>query len=118
MAKVKSAREHIRDINRHERKKARAARREMTPMQLEMRDCKGLREQAVTMIRASGLTFQQIEEAGGPVVATLNRWFDFKVPVNPQTPTLNAAARVCGFEVGFHPKGWPTKIDAPKKHKK
>jgi hypothetical protein len=53
-----------------------------------------------TMVQLSNKTYRHINDAGGPVPATLYNWFDGKTR-RPQFCTLIAAARAVGGDIRF-----------------
>jgi hypothetical protein len=59
-----------------------------------------IRDDAVSHLKNSGLSFKDIEEKGGPTEHTLSRWEEKKV-YRPQLPTLRAALQIIGKDIGI-----------------
>lgn len=63
-----------------------------------------LRDQLIGIIHEThgrGLdAYDKVHEAGGPHPSTLRAW-DEKRVMRPQSPTMRAAARACGYDLQF-----------------
>lgn len=74
------------------------------------------RDAAKSVVLDSGLTYQEIYEAGGATVATQRRWFESGDPGSCRFSSLMATMRAAGGDITFtSPRGAQIKVVANKK---
>lgn len=64
---------------------------------LEVAPLEDVRDDVVSLIRNSGMSFKEVEERGGPKAATISRWQAREVK-NPQFRTLRWALQAIGSD--------------------
>jgi phosphoglycolate phosphatase-like HAD superfamily hydrolase len=63
-------------------------------------DVSDIRDDVMSLIKNSRLTFKQVEGAGGPAAGTLSKWAA-KETERPQLNTIRAALRAVGHDLGI-----------------
>ena len=94
---IRSA-EEVRDSVRRHRLKTAAEIRSARRAESKLRLAQELRDQTVGLIHTSKLNYEQIEELGGPVPATLKAWNSGKTKM-PQIGTIASALDVLGYRL-------------------
>ena len=60
-------------------------------------DLEDLRDDTIAVVLNSGLTFQQIEDQGGPTRNTISKWL-YKETKFPRLDTARSILQICGFD--------------------
>lgn len=66
--------------------------------QAALEDYQDLRDDVISIVRNSKLTFEQIHERFGPTPATLQKWADKEVQ-RPQLAKMQTTLRACGRDL-------------------
>jgi hypothetical protein len=99
MANVKTAQEWRKDIERDERRREKERREHQRRLEQDAH-CRDIRDATISHIKNAGLSFQKVEDLGGPVVRTLVKWQEDLV-INPRMTTIRRALRVVGKDIGI-----------------
>lgn len=67
-------------------------------------DLRELLEMAISAIRNSHFTFEEIRARGGPCPQTLTRWLEERETVNPHLASLVRVLDICDYEITFRPR--------------
>jgi hypothetical protein len=95
---IKTAAEHHESIRKHRAKiSSEKYQEKMRSQREEDRRTYGeaLRDDIMSLVANSGMSFEQIEGKGGPVIATLMKWYRKEVKF-PQMGTAQAICRAIG----------------------
>lgn len=103
-----------RAVAKHEPAKAQLSIRRITPLvapdgSFDDRgrpaiSIESIRDDTISVIRNSHLTFDEIRAKGGPTPATLTKWLE-RTTQRPQLNTIAAALDACGYEFHVRAKG-------------
>ena len=76
-------------------------------------DLEDLRDDTIAVVLNSGLSFRQVQEAGGPTSQTLSKWL-YKETKFPRLDTVRSILQVCGHELRVVPthEALPKQVDS------
>jgi hypothetical protein len=95
---IKTAEQHIADqVNLDKR---RTMEKRQFDNWLKERECledyRDIRDDFMSQVRNTNMSFETIHELGGPHIGTLRRW-DLKLTDKPQFGKMVSVARICGI---------------------
>lgn len=96
---IKTAEQHIAAISKSERQRA-AERREYKAAKAQLEFVEDLRDDVMSLVANSGLSFEAIEDRCGPCVRTLETWKRKEVR-QPRLGTMRAVLRILGKDLGI-----------------
>jgi hypothetical protein len=96
---IKSAEEWQKDLKREEKRKEKERRDHQRHLEEEAA-CRDIRDATIAYIKNAGMSFQKVEDLGGPVVRTLVKWQE-ELVTNPRMTTIRRALRVVGKDIGI-----------------
>lgn len=82
-------------------KKLDAETREFRKKRAELEAYQDLRFNVVSLLKNSDMSFEDIHAHCGPCPATLIRWFNPDIMVNPQFGKMRSALRIIGYDFGI-----------------
>lgn len=96
---IKTAEEHIATYQKERAKRGMDKRQfdNWLKEKARLEDYRDIRDDFMSQIRNTGISFEKISELGGPSIQTLHRW-DQKLVDRPQFGKMVSAARICGIE--------------------
>lgn len=72
--------------------------------QKELEDCRDLRDDVISAVKNSGLSYEVIHSRCGPTPGTLSNWAEKRVD-SPRMGKMRAALRVIGMDITIGAKG-------------
>jgi hypothetical protein len=93
--RIKTAAEHRADIRKAERDKAEADRE-----RAKLESYQDLRDDCMSLVKNSGLSFREIHGRLGPHPHTLELWAT-KVTSQPRLGKMRATLRIIGYDIGI-----------------
>ena len=93
---LKTAEQHIADLKAHARK-ATKEQTDFRKAQAKQEFYEDLRDDVISIVLNSGLSFEDIHAAFGPHPATLAAWLDKRI-TQPRMGKLRATLRACGYD--------------------
>jgi ribosome-binding protein aMBF1 (putative translation factor) len=99
VANIQTADYHIKKIDQRQRQVQRE-RRQFLDAQKRLEDYRDLRDDVVSVIRNSGLSYEDIHAKCGPHPSTLVKWETKQVDA-PRLGKMRAVLRICGADLGI-----------------
>lgn len=103
MAQIKTADQVKASISAHQAKMS-AEKREFRRAQMELEKYQDLRDDVMSLVKNSQMSYEDIHARCGPCPATLENWAQKKVD-QPRLGKLRATLLILGFDFGIIPKG-------------
>jgi ribosome-binding protein aMBF1 (putative translation factor) len=103
MAVLRTADEVIRSIDNHKAKRT-TEQREFRKAQEVMEQYQDLRDDVMSMVKNSGMSYEDIHARCGPHPATLENWAQKNVQ-QPRLGKMRAVLRIIGYDFAIVPRG-------------
>ena len=96
---IKTAEEHIESYQKHRARKNLDKRQfnNWLKERERLEDYRDIRDDFMSQIKNTNVSFQTIEDLGGPTTQTLRKW-DMKMVDKPSLGKMVSAARICGID--------------------